>query len=108
LFSRDLTLILLGNGLGDITVLFDGPIEDIIVLKTLTNGSITEDLAEVQVVRLVIETKGTSVLEVDGELIWEAIAKDLSWSGELLLHDIVVLLLLSRGLVSLPWEGSTL
>lgn len=97
----------LGNGLGILLVLVDGPIEDVIVLETLTNEEIAEDLAEVRVVGLVIETKGTSVVEVDGELIGEATAKDLGWSGHLLLHDTVVLLLLGSSLEPLPWEGST-
>lgn len=37
-------------------VLVDGPIKDIVVLESLANEEITEDLAEVAVVGFVVET----------------------------------------------------
>jgi hypothetical protein len=76
-------------------------------LEALTNEEITEDLSEVGVIRLVVETKRTSVVEVDGELVGEATAEDLSWGGHLLLHDSVILLLLGGSLQSLPRKGAT-
>lgn len=97
----------LGNGLGVLLVLVNGPIEYVVVLEALANEEVTEDLAEVRVVRLVIKSEGTGVVQVDGELIGEATAEDLGRSRHLLLHDTVVLLLLGGGLQSLPREGST-
>jgi hypothetical protein len=47
----------LGNGLGILLILIDGPIEDVVVLETLTNEEITEDLSEIRVVGLVIERR---------------------------------------------------
>jgi hypothetical protein len=97
----------LGNGLGILLVLVDSPVKDIVILEALTNEEITEDLSEVGVIRLVVETKRTSVVEVDGELVGEATAEDLSWGGHLLLHDSVILLLLGGSLQSLPRKGAT-
>lgn len=97
----------LGDGLGVLLVLVDGPVEDVVVLEAFTDEEITEDLAEVRVVGLVIETERTGVVEVDGELVREATAKDLGRGGHLLLHDAVVLLLLGSSLESLPGKGST-
>ena len=100
-------LVSLGHGLGILLVLVDGPIEDVVILESLADKEIAEDLTEVRVVWLVVETKGASVVQVDGKLVREAAAKDLGWGGHLLLHDAVVLLLLSSSLESLPWEGTT-
>lgn len=88
-------------------VLVDGPIEDVIVLETLTDEEITEDLAEVRVIRLVIESEGTCVVEIDGKFVGEAAAEDFRWGCHLLLHDSVVLLLLGSSLQTLPWERTT-
>jgi hypothetical protein len=97
----------LGNGLGVLLVLVDSPVEDIVVLEALADKEITEDLAEVGVVRLVIEAEGSGVVEIDGELVGEPAAENLGGGGHLLLHDAVVLLLLGSSLQSLPGEGST-
>lgn len=97
----------LGNGLGILLVLVDGPIEDIVILETLTDEEIAEDLSEVRVVRLVIKAEGTSIVEVDGKLVGETSAENLSGSCHLLLHDAVILLLLGSSLETLPWEGAT-
>ena len=97
----------LSNGLSILLILVHSPIEDVVVLEGFTNEQITEDLSEVGVVRLVVETEGTGVVEIDGELVRESSAENLSWSGHLLLHDTVVLLLLSSSLETLPWERAT-
>lgn len=52
----------LGNGLGVLLVLVDGPVEDIVVLEAFADEEVTEDLAEVRVVRLVIEAQGAGVV----------------------------------------------
>ena len=97
----------LGDGLGILLVLIDGPVEDVVVLEALTDEEVAEDLSQVRVVGLVIKAEGTSVVEVDGELVGEATAEDLGWGGHLLLHDPVVLLLLGSSLQALPGEGAT-
>ena len=97
----------LGDGLGVLLVLVDGPVEYVVVLEAFTDEEIAEDLAEVRVVGLVIEAEGAGVVEVDGELVGEATAEDLGGGGHLLLHDAVVFLLLGGRLKTLPGEGST-
>jgi hypothetical protein len=97
----------LSDGLGILLVLVDSPVEHIVVLEAFTNEEITEDLAQVRVVRLVVKAEGAGVVQVDGELVGEATAKNLGGSGHLLLHDAIVLLLLGGRLKTLPREGST-
>lgn len=100
-------LVLRGNCLGVLLVLVDGPVEDIVVLEALADEQVAEDLAQVRVIRLVVEAERAGVVEVDGELVGEAAAEDLGGSGHLLLHDAVVLLLLSRRLKALPRKATT-
>jgi len=93
--------------MGILLVLVHSPIEDVIVLEPFTNEKITEDLSEVRVIRLVIESQRASVVEIDGELVGETTAEDFGWGGHLLLHDTVILLLLGSSLKTLPWKGTT-
>ena len=65
---------------GILLVLVDGPVEDVVVLEALADEEIAEQLAEVRVVGLVVETEGTAVVEVDGELVGEATAEYLGGS----------------------------
>ena len=97
----------LGDRLGVLLVLVDSPIKNVVVLETLTNKEVPEDLAEVGVVGLVIEAERTSIVEVDRKFVGETTAEDLGWGGHLLLHDSVILLLLGRSLQALPREGAT-
>lgn len=92
----------LGNSLSILLVLVDSPVEDVIILEALANKEITEDLAEIAVVGFVVEAQRSSVVEIDGELVGESAAKDLSRGGHLLLHNTIVLLLLSGSLKTLP------
>ena len=94
----------LGDGLGVLLVLVDGPVEHVVVLEAFTDEEVTEDLAEVRVVGLVVEAERAGVVEVDGELVGKAAAEDLGGRGHLLLHDAVVLLLLGGSLEALPRE----
>lgn len=89
---------------GVLLVLVDSPVEDVVVLEGLADEEITENLAQVRVVRLVIETERAGVVQVDGELVGEAAAENLGGSGHLLLHDAVILLLLRGCLQALPWQ----
>jgi hypothetical protein len=44
------------------------PVEDIVVLVTLTGEKVTEQLAQIGVVRLVIKLQGTGIVQEDTEL----------------------------------------
>lgn len=83
------------------------PVEDVVILKPFSYEQIPEDLAEVGIIRLVIESQGASIVEVNGKFVGEATAKDLGRGGHLLLHDTIVLLLLGSSLQSLPRKRST-
>lgn len=88
-------------------VLIHSPVENVVVLEALPDEEVTEDLAEVAVVGLVIEAEGARVVEIDGELVREATAEDLGGGCHLLLHDTIVLLLLGGSLEALPRERAT-
>lgn len=83
-------------------VLVDGPIEDVVVLERLADEQVPENLPQVGVVRLVIETQGAGVVEVNGKFIGQSSAENLGRGCHLLLHDTVVLLLLGGRLQTLP------
>lgn len=83
----------------------DAPVEDVVVLITLTNEEVTEQLAQIRVVGFVIETKSARVVQEDAELVGEPTAEQVGGCGHLLLHDTVVLLLLCSGLQALPRKG---
>lgn len=83
------------------------PVEDIIILEALTNKEVTEELAKVGIIRLVVEAKSTSVVQKDAKFARKATAEDISGCRHLLFHDPVVLLLLGSGLESLPRKGAT-
>ena len=85
----------------------DAPVEHVIVLVAFTNEEVTEELAEVGVVRLVIETQSTGVVQEDRELLRVATAKQVRGGGHLLLHDPVVLLLLGSSLETLPGKRAS-
>lgn len=85
----------------------DAPIEDVVILVPFTDEKVSEKLAKVRVVGLVVEAKSTGVIQEDAKLVGEAAAKDVGRSGHLLLHDSIVFLLLGRGLQSLPRESAS-
>jgi hypothetical protein len=97
----------LSDGLGVLLVLVDSPVKNVIVLEAFTDEEITEDFAEVRVIRLVIKAEGAGVVQVNGELIGEATAEHLGGGGHLLLHNAVVFLLLRSRLQALPGKGAT-
>lgn len=84
-----------------------GPVEDVVVLEALSYEQVPEQLPEVRVVRLVVESQRSSVVEVYGKLVGVSSAEDFGRGGHLLLHDTVVLLLLGSGLESLPRQGAS-
>lgn len=73
--------------------------------RTVPGEQVAEELAQVGVVRLVVEAQGAAVLEVGGEFHGEALAEHLDGRGHLLLADLLVLLLLGGGLEALPGQG---
>ena len=107
LLSGLLTGRLLSHGLGILLVFVHGPVKYVVVLEAFANKQIAEDLAKVRVVGFVVEAEGTSVVQVDCELIREPTAQNLGGSSHLLFHNAVVLLLLGGRLQSLPWERAT-
>ena len=72
-----------------------------VLLLTFPYKKVTEDLAQVGVVRLVVKAEGPAVLEVGAEFQWEAFAEELDGRGHLLLTDLLVLLLLGSSFQSL-------
>ena len=103
-FLHSSLIVACRNSLSILLILVDGPVKHVIILESFTDKQVTEDLAEVRVVRLVIETEGTSVVQVDGKLVGKSTAKNLGWSRHLLFHDAVILLLLGGSLQSLPGQ----
>ena len=61
---------------------------------TLANKEISEDLAEIGIIWLVIKSEGPTVLEVGAKLQGEASAEKFDWRCHLLLTDLLVLVLL--------------
>ena len=97
----------MSNGLGVLLILVNRPVKDIIILKALADKEIAENLSEVAVVRLIVKSKRACIVEVDGELVGEATAENLSGGRHLLLHDSIILLLLCGSLKTLPGQGTT-
>jgi|SRR5712671_2908212 len=85
----------------------DTPVEHVVVLVTLAGEKVSEKLAQVRVVRLVIEPQGTGIVQEYTELVGETAAEKVGRGCHLLFHDTVVLLLLCGRLQALPRESST-
>lgn len=97
----------LSDCLSILLVFVDGPVKHVVILKAFTNEQIPEDFPQVAVVGLVVEPKRPGVVEVDGELVGEAAAKDFSRRRHLLLHDAVIFLFLGGSLQALPGQRAT-
>jgi len=82
------------------------PVKDIIILEPFSNEEVSEKLAKVWVVGLVIEVECLGVVQENAKLIGEPTAEKISGSCHLLFHDMIILLLLCCGLQALPWECS--
>ena len=59
----------------------DAPIEDVVVLVAFTNEKVTEELAQVRIIRFVVESERTSVVEEDTKFIGETAAKGIGGGG---------------------------
>lgn len=88
-------------------VALNTPIKDIIILIAFTNEKITEKLAEIGIIRLIIETESASIIQEDAKLVGEATTKEVSWSSHLFFHYTVIFLLLGRSLETLPRKSTT-
>jgi hypothetical protein len=95
----------LGSG-GCRLIILSATLDTLVVSVTLTNEEITEELAEVRVIGLVVEAEGTSVVEEGAEFVGEATAEEVGGGGHLLLHNAIILLLLGGSLETLPGEGA--
>lgn len=84
----------------------DTPIKNVVVLVALTDEEIAEELAEVRIIGLVVETEGTGVVEEDPKLVGEAAAEKISGGSHLLLHDTIVFLLLGSSFEALPRKSA--
>lgn len=84
-----------------------GPVEHIVVLEAFSDEQVSEELSQVRVVRLVVESQGPAVVEVNSKLVGMTSAKDFRRGRHLLLHDSVVLLLLGRRFETLPGQGTS-
>jgi hypothetical protein len=82
------------------------PVEDVVILIAFANEEVTEELAKVGIVRLVIEAQCPGVVQEDTKFVGEATAKEISGGGHLLLHDTVILLLLGGSFEALPRQGT--
>lgn len=83
------------------------PIENVVILIAFANKEVTEKLAEVGVIRFVIEAKRASVVQEYAELVGESSAEEIGGRSHLFLHDAVVLLLLGSCLEALPGKSPT-
>ena len=107
LLSGLLLALGLSDGLGILLIFIHSPVEDVIILETLTHKQVTEDLPQIGVVWLVIEAEAACVVKIDGELVREATAQDFGWRRHLLFHDSVVLLLFRGRLKTLPRQATS-
>lgn len=96
-----------GSGLILLSVPLNAPVKYIIVLVALTNKQITEKLAQVGIIGLVVKAEGAAVVEEDSEFVREAAAEQVGGCGHLLLHDAIILLLLRGSLEALPRKSTT-
>ena len=58
----------------------DRPIKHVVVLEALPDKEISEELAQVRIIGLVVETEGAGVIEVDSEFVGERAGEDLGGS----------------------------
>jgi len=85
-------------------IFVNGPVKDIVVLESLTNKEVAEELTQVRIIGLVVEAERANIVEVDRKLLREAPAENVCGCSHLLLHDTIVLLFLGRCFQSLPWK----
>mmetsp|Transcript_164026 Transcript_164026/g.398639 ORF Transcript_164026/g.398639 Transcript_164026/m.398639 type:complete len:344 (+) Transcript_164026:167-1198(+) len=84
------------------TAALHAPVEVAVVLNFRPHRQVLEEAAQVGVVGLIGEAQSPAVLEVDAELVREALAQKVDGRGHLLLHDLLVLLLLRVRPQTLP------
>mmetsp|Transcript_24934 Transcript_24934/g.73988 ORF Transcript_24934/g.73988 Transcript_24934/m.73988 type:complete len:422 (-) Transcript_24934:15-1280(-) len=102
LFLRCGAAAALALGVG--RVVFERPVEVVVVGVALAEEEVLEHLAQVRVVGLVGELERAAVVEIRAKLARVAAAEDLDGRRHLLLGNHVVLLLLGRSLEPLPGQ----
>ena len=90
-----------------LSVTLDTPIEDVVILITFTNEQITEELAEIGIIRFVIEAQSPCVIEENAKFVGESTTEEIGGGGHFLFHDTVILLLLGSSLQTLPRKGAS-
>jgi len=90
-----------------LSVTLDTPIEDIVILITFANEQIAEELAEIGIIRLVIEAQSPCVIQENAKFVGESTAEEIGGGSHFLFHDTVILLLLGSSLQTLPREGAS-
>jgi hypothetical protein len=69
------------------------PIEYIVIIIAFLVKKVKENLFQVRIIWLVFETQTTTVMQIVRKLSRETRTDLLNWEGQLLLHDLLILLL---------------
>ena len=85
-------------------LIHDHPVERVVVLVTLLHKQLLEHLAQMAVVRAVLETQGAAIVQVRGKLWWEAVTQLLDWCTQLHFTDLVIFFRSVINLQILPWQ----
>ena len=83
------------------------PIQDVVMSVALTNKEMTKEVAQVGIVRLIIEAKSTGVIQENTKLGRESMTQEIRGSGHLLLQDTIVLFRRRSSLETLPRKGTS-
>ena len=83
------------------------PVKYTIILVPIALENLGEQLPKKIIVRGLLKAQFPNVVEVDPELLREALAQLLDWSGLLLLANLLILLLVRGGLETLPRKAAS-
>jgi hypothetical protein len=84
----------------------DGPIEDIVVLKSFSDEKISEQFPQVRIIRFIIKPQTPRIIQKNGKLIRKPPTQNLCTRRHFLLHDSVIFLFLRSSFKSLPRQTS--
>lgn len=88
------------------TRLLNHPVKDKVVFVAHSVEEVFEELSEVADVWLLLELEAAAIVEVDTELIREVFGQRFDRSGQFLVPDLFVLLLLCSGRKTLPRQAA--
>jgi hypothetical protein len=106
LTPRDTSLRPRSLGASVLSTTLDAPVENVIVLVSLTYKEVTEKLSQIRIIRFVVETKSPSVVQKYAEFVGKPAAEEIRGGRHLLLHDTIVFLLLCSSFETLPWQSA--